>query len=216
MKTYINIVSGVIVMIFMFLTMVVVGIVISALVGPVSLLFIKKVLKHDIKAGLSVAIGASAADTLYAFSASAGLTLLAPLFTRYMPLLKGSVGVLLIFLGFYELKRVHPVQKVALMKHRLMLKGFLLTLANPMTFFVFLAVFSMLNFSSPSVQELFLMTVGVFCGAMLWWYFLGKIAQRFSPAVQEKVYRYSCYLFLGFGVWTIMSVILGCGTRFFD
>lgn len=146
--------------------------------GPVGLSIIRYTLSHGVSYGFFGVIGAISADLLYALLAAFGASLLVDFLTSYEAVISLLGGVLLTSLGLYFLK--HPPSfdgagkkaDVGVGLYAPMVTTFLLTLANPMTLFAFLGIFSVtVTYSMGFWDQLFLVFALVF-GSFSWWVFL--------------------------------------------
>ncbi|HWR45161.1 LysE family translocator [Sporomusa sp.] len=164
------------------------GFFLAAPIGPVNLICIRSTLTYGYITGLTVGIGAALADTLYGYAAAAGLSFITDFISRYHTAFRWGGGVFIIYLGLRTL-RATP-QDLTLEKEppnlfRLFAGIFLLTLTNPITVFVFIAVFSSLGIAV-LVTDFFttvLAAFGVFIGSTLWWITLTGIAHLFCNKV---------------------------------
>lgn len=182
----------------MFLTLIAKGILIGLLVsiplGPIGVLVIQRTVNKSRKAGLLSGMGAALSDTLYAVIAGFSLTFVID-FIREYEILFQSVGALVVLgLGIHIFFK-NPVTD--LRRNRLrgnthfkdIISSFLLTFSNPLTVFVFLAVFTSsgvaINLEQP--YHSFFVILGVFTGACLWWFSLSGIVSLFRHKINLRI-----------------------------
>ena len=182
----------------MFLTLLAKGILIGLLVsiplGPIGVLVIQRTVNKSRKAGLLSGMGAALSDTLYAIIAGFSLTFVID-FIREHEILFQSVGALVVLgLGIHIFFK-NPVTD--LRRNRLrgnthfqdIISSFLVTFSNPLTVFVFLAVFTSsgvaINLEQP--YHSFFVIVGVFTGACLWWFSLSGIVSLFRHKINLRI-----------------------------
>lgn len=182
----------------MFLTLLAKGILIGLLVsiplGPIGVLVIQRTVNKSRKAGLLSGMGAALSDTLYAIIAGFSLTFVID-FIREHEIIFQSVGALVVLgLGIHIFFK-NPVTD--LRRNRLrgnthfqdIISSFLVTFSNPLTVFVFLAVFTSsgvaINLEQP--YHSFFVIVGVFTGACLWWFSLSGIVSLFRHKINLRI-----------------------------
>jgi threonine/homoserine/homoserine lactone efflux protein len=182
----------------MFLTLIAKGILIGLLVsiplGPIGVLVIQRTVNKSRMAGLLSGMGAALSDTLYAIIAGFSLTFVID-FIRTNEMLFQAVGALVVLgLGIHIFFK-DPVTD--LRKSRLrgnthfqdMLSSFLVTFSNPLTVFVFLAVFTSSGVASSLEQPYhsFFVIFGVFLGAFIWWFSLSGIVSLFRHKINLRI-----------------------------
>lgn len=137
----------------LFIRGLVIGFAVAAPVGPIGMLVINRTLTEGRLSGLATGLGAAVADTLYGCVGAFGLTLISNLLMGYAPWTKLLGGLCLCCLGIKTIRarsgensatasRAHPVVAFS--------TTVLLTLANPVTILMFMAVFAGLGFGSGS------------------------------------------------------------------
>lgn len=190
------------------------GFSIAAPVGPIGILCIRRTLANGITSGLASGLGAACTDAVYGCIAALGLTAAAVFLADHQTLLRFGGGLFLVYLGSTIL-RSRPSLLVLKTGRLGLLQDFastlLLTMANPLTIMSFAAVFAGLgggaagDYTAP-----LLMTAGVFCGSMLWWVILCKLAACFRAKLEQGrlagVNRLSGCIIIGFGILSILSV----------
>lgn len=199
----------------LFLKSILVGFCMSAPVGPIAVLCIRRTLVFGRASGLVAGLGAATADSLYAMLAGLGMTLVANLLLEYHGVLRGLGGVALVAMGVTTWRS--PVGCTRLPGAS---RGFwstyvstlLLTLANPLTIFLFAAVFAGVGMDrfSLSYHMAGLLVGGVFLGAVLWWFllsaFIDYLRDKVNRHVLEILNRISGALIVLFGLAAICSI----------
>ena len=182
----------------MFLTLlakgILIGLLVSIPIGPIGVLVIQRTVNKSRIAGLISGMGAALSDTLYAIIAGFSLTFIID-FIREHEILFQAIGALVVMgLGIHIFFK-NPVTD--LRRHRLrgnthfqdILSSFLVTLSNPLSVFVFLAVFTSsgvaINLKMP--YHAFFVILGVFTGAFLWWFSLSGIVSLFRHKINLRV-----------------------------
>lgn len=182
----------------MFLTLLAKGILIGFLVsiplGPIGVLVIQRTVNKSRIAGLLSGMGAALSDTLYAIIAGFSLTFILD-FIRENEIIIQSVGALIVLGLGINIFFKNPVSD--LRRYRLkgsthfqdIISSFLVTFSNPLTVFLFLAVFtsSGVAISLEQPYHSFFVILGVFTGAFGWWFSLSGIVSLFRHKINLRI-----------------------------
>jgi threonine/homoserine/homoserine lactone efflux protein len=182
----------------MFLMLIVKGILIGLLVsiplGPIGVLVIQRTVNKSRIAGLLSGMGAALSDTLYAIVAGFSLTFVID-FIREHEMMFQAIGALVVLVLGISIFFKNPVND--LRRNRLrgnthfqdIISSFLVTISNPLTVFVFLAVFtsSGVAISLEKPYHSFFVILGIFLGAFLWWFTLSGIVSMFRHKINLRV-----------------------------
>jgi threonine/homoserine/homoserine lactone efflux protein len=187
-----------------------IGFSIAAPVGPIGVLCIRRSLVNGRWVGLATGLGAATADATYGAIAGFGLTAISTFLISQRLWLNFFGGIFLCYLGLRTFvskpaKASADIEMVAL--GPAYISTALLTLANPMTIFSFLAVFAGLGLATTAnYGTASLLVVGVFSGSALWWVILsttvGGFRSRVSDSWMQTINRLSGCLILGFGIYS--------------
>jgi threonine/homoserine/homoserine lactone efflux protein len=182
----------------MFLTLLAKGILIGLLVsiplGPIGVLVIQRTVNKSRMAGFLSGMGAALSDTIYAIVAGFSLTFVID-FIRENEIWFQVVGaVVVLALGIHIFFK-NPVTD--LRRNRLrgnthfqdIISSFLVTVSNPMTVFVFLAVFtsSGVAISMQHPEHAFFVILGISTGTILWWFSLSGIVSLFRHKINLRI-----------------------------
>ena len=197
-----------------------IGIIVSAPMGPVGVLTIQRTLNKGRWYGMITGCGAALSDIIYALITGLGMSFVMDLITspqnKFILQLSGSI--LLLVFGVYSF-RADPTKKI----HRSGKKkgtliqngitGFLVTFSNPLIIFLFMACYAQFAFVIP--DRTVEMTFGYLCivaGALLWWYgltwLIDKLREKFSNSGIILINR-----IIG-SIVTIFSIVMLLGTVF--
>ncbi|HAQ18539.1 MAG TPA: lysine transporter LysE [Prolixibacteraceae bacterium] len=182
----------------MFLTLLLKGILIGFLVsiplGPIGILVIQRTVNKSRVAGLMSGMGAALSDTLYAVIAGFSLTFIID-FIRENELLFQAFGALVVLALGIHIFFKNPVTD--LRRNRLkgnthfqdIISSFLVTISNPLTVFVFLAVFtsSGVAISMEKPYHSFFVILGIFSGAFIWWFSLSGVVSIFKHKFNLRI-----------------------------
>lgn len=182
----------------MILTLLIKGIVIGFLVsiplGPIGILVIQRTVNKSRLAGLLSGMGAALSDTLYAVIAGFSLTFLIDFIREHEMIFQAFGALVVLALGIHIFFK-NPVTDL----RRNKLKGnthfqdiissFLVTFSNPLTVFVFLAVFtsSGVAVSMEKPYHSFFVILGIFTGAFIWWFSLSGIVSLVKHKINLRI-----------------------------
>lgn len=182
----------------MFLTLITKGILIGLLVsiplGPIGVLVIQRTVNKSRIAGLLTGLGATLSDTLYAVIAGFSLTFVID-FIRENEILFQTIGSLVLLGMGIHIFFKNPITD--LRRNRLrgnthfkdIVSSFLLTFSNPLSVFVFLAVFASsgvaINIEKP--YHAFFVVLGIFTGAFVWWFSLSGFVSLFRHKINLRI-----------------------------
>jgi threonine/homoserine/homoserine lactone efflux protein len=193
----------------------IIGFSIAAPVGPIGVLCIRRTLAEGRKFGLASGLGAATADAFYGCVAGFGLAFISNFLVSQQMWLRLAGGTFLIYLGVKTLL-AKPAVEAAQSKGSSLFSAFgstfLLTLTNPITIFVYAAVFTGLGLGTAAGDygSAALLVLGVFSGSALWWVLLsfgvGLLRTKVTPSVLLWVNRLSGLVILGFAVYTFWGL----------
>lgn len=171
-----------------------IGIIVSAPMGPVGLLCIQRTMQKGRAYGLVTGAGAALSDLFYALVTGAGLSLVMGFIQNEKNLfgLKLIGSVMLFVFGLWVL-RTDPRKVMRPSKNNNnkgtlfhnFITSFLVTLSNPLIIFLFLALFNMFTFVIPGnfLGKTF-GYISIITGAMIWWlgltYVVAKMKKNFG------------------------------------
>lgn len=188
------------------------GVVITAPLGPVGTLCINRTIEQGFWAGFSGGLGTALGDASYALVAVAGLAAFAgAVSAAIMPLALGG-GLMLLWIGYRGLTR-QPGQAAAVSRAGFLktsVSTFLLTVSNPATILGFGALFAGFGLAGETRSFAAAAIVsGVFLGSLAWWLFLsGAVSlarDKLSTSVVAKVGRATSYMLILFGLAALGS-----------
>ncbi|UTW56450.1 LysE family translocator [Kordiimonas sp. SCSIO 12610] len=173
------------------------GILVSAPVGPVNIICLKRSLSGKALEATIIGFGAAIADTFYAGLAAFGLGAVHKLFMAYEVWFIGFGAVIMAAFAFHtwrsdpHIDQTHSsTQSSKGMKSSLM-ASFSLTIANPGVFIGFLGLFSLAglgDFTAGTTARYLeggMLCLGVIIGSMIWWAFLGLVGSHFSSKISD-------------------------------
>lgn len=171
-----------------------IGLLVSIPLGPIGVLVIQRTVNKSRMAGLLSGMGAALSDTLYAIIAGFSLTYVVEFIREYEIMFQSIAALVVLGLGIHIFFK-NPAAD--LKQHRLrgnthfkdILSTFLVTFSNPLSVFVFLAIFtsSGVVISLEQPYHAFLVILGVFTGTFIWWFSLSGIVSLFRHKMNLRV-----------------------------
>lgn len=198
-----------------------IGLSASIPLGPIGVLCIQRTLNKGRRSGFISGLGAAAADGFYAVIAGFSVSIIINYLTEYQLYIR-IVGSIILFIMGYNLMTTNPAVQLRkqLKKKRKGLFGdfisiFALTLSNPVTVFVFVAVFAGFNVvdKESATTSVLILIAGILIGASSWWFTLSSIVSIFKEKFKLRrlliINRIAGILVIAFGGFII-------ATLFFD
>jgi threonine/homoserine/homoserine lactone efflux protein len=193
-----------------------IGLSIAMVVGPMSVLVIRRTLAEGRLAGLISGLGVAAGDTIYGALGGFGLTFITGFLINGQFWLRLVGGGFLIYLGLKTLVS-RPAEKAARAAGK-DLPGYfiamlLLTLTNPLTIISFAGIMAGLGIGSASGNYLSaaILVAGVSVGSASWWLILTTAISLFrnkiTPGGMAWINRLSGSIILGFGLLALLSLV---------
>lgn len=172
---------------------IIIGLLVSAPLGPIGIMCIQRTLNRGYMSGFISGLGAAAADILFAVIAGFGLSIIINFIEEKHIYFQILGGLFVLYIGF-RIFNTNPVKQLRLQKmNRTRLSQdfvsiFLLTISNPLAIFLFIAIMAALKVANHmlSIFELSILVAGVAGGAILWWFVLASIANRFRKKIRLK------------------------------
>lgn len=170
---------------------IIIGIVVSAPLGPVGVLCIQRTLNKGRWCGFVTGIGATFSDLLYALLTGYGMSFVADFLSKHILYLQIFGSILLMIFGIYTFrsnptKSIRPTSPNKGTYLHNMLTAFMLTLSNPLIIFLFIGLFARFGFLSNNINIFEHMTgyAGIAIGAVLWWFLItfavNKVRKHFD------------------------------------
>lgn len=174
---------------------IIIGICVSAPVGPIGILCIQRTLTKGKKVGIITGLGATFSDLCYAMIAGFSLGFISDFITRYQFWIQIVGSLIIILFGFYIFKS-NPVRSFSSVQKQEsgetyfadFVTSFALCISNPMIMFIFIGLFARMGFFT-SDEPFYQSVVGMFSillGAFLWWLTLNSLVDRFRKKINVR------------------------------
>ena len=170
-----------------------IGILVSAPMGPVGILCVQRTLNKGRWYGFVTGIGATVSDLIYALITGLGMSFVMNLVynsqNRFILQIAGSI--MLLFFGIYSwrsnpVKNIHRSSKTKGTLFHNGLTAFFVTLSNPLIILLFMAVFAQLTFIMPGKPlEMCIGYLSIIAGALLWWFGLTWLIDKIRNKFEE-------------------------------
>lgn len=169
----------------------IVGVVVSAPLGPVGVLCIQRTLNKGRWFGFVTGLGAALSDICYALITGYGMSFMDDLIVKHQLFLQVVGSVMLLAFGVYTF-RSNPVKSLRPVSARRgtylhnFVTAFFVTLSNPLIIFLFIGLFARFSFVMPGSPIGFQLVgyLAIILGALTWWfgitYFVNKVRTRFN------------------------------------
>lgn len=199
-----------------------IGILVSAPVGPVNVLCIQRVIERGFLGGVAAGLGAMLGDGLIALSASLGVGAIPGAVNHYRGVIQMVGGIALLgfgltlYLAAPHLETVEPrhVRKASLRDFAWDIpKTFFLTITNPAAVLGLFAIFGGVStfVEVRSAVDALTMVAAVMGGSLAWWIGLShlvlRIRHRINDAGLKRINRVAGILLIGFGGLLIGEVV---------
>jgi len=179
---------------------IIIGIIVSAPMGPVGVMCIRRTLNKGRWHGFMTGIGASVSDLVYATITALGMSFVFDFINNAhnMFVLQVVGSILLFFFGLHTFRtnphsyRANPMEKLGsypVTKSKLAYNfatGFALAISNPLVILMFVALFARMSFVLPELDfaERVAGYASIWMGAVVWWFaitwLVGKLGSRFD------------------------------------
>ena len=164
-----------------------IGIAVSVPLGPLGMLCIKRTVNKNWKSGFLSGLGIASSDALYAVIAGFSLTIIIDFIRSYEIYFQVLGASMVVLLGLYiflsnPAKDIQKFQRNGTSYVQDFLTAFLLTFTNPLSVFVFIAIFTSYSLVLELSQlfEALLIIGGIFIGGATWWFILTGLANLFK------------------------------------
>ncbi len=166
-------------MIELFIIGIVIGILVSCPMGPIGMLCIQRTLSKGRLSGFISGLGAAFSDILYAVATCLFLGLLVNFIQAHERSLQIFGSIIIVLFGYIifrsnPAKNLQPNHEPKQTLVQDFVTAFLLTFSNMLIVIFFIGLFAQFGFILPehSIQMTVAGLVGIFTGAILWWFFI--------------------------------------------
>lgn len=169
----------------------IVGVVVSAPLGPVGVLCIQRTLNKGRWFGFVTGLGAALSDICYAFITGYGMSFMDEFILKHEVVLQVVGSILLLIFGIYTFRSnpVNELRPTSATKGTYLqnfVTAFFVTFSNPLIIGLFIALFARFSFVMPDKSVGFQLVgyLAIMLGAIAWWlsitFFVNKVRARFN------------------------------------
>lgn len=202
-----------------FINGIIIGFFASVPLGPIGLTCIQRTLNGKRINGIISGFAAATADTFFAIVAAFGISTVQNFIESQQFYLRIGGGIILLVLGlnFFLTNPVIQVRKQRNKNNNLWsdyVSVFLLTLSNPLTVFVFGAIFASFGIIPKESKwyEMLVLVAGIFIGASAWWNVLVSIIDIFRKKFHLRrlwwMNKIMGVIISSFGIFALISSLL--------
>ncbi|MDE7350051.1 MAG: LysE family translocator [Muribaculaceae bacterium] len=177
----------------------IIGVVISAPMGPVGIYCLQRTLDKGRLSGFYTGIGAAVSDFIYCLLTGFGLSFIEDFINTHRSPIQFLGSVVLVFFGIWLMRKKPDGQiaadadKDAPSREGDILKGFALTFSNPLILFLIIGLFAQFNFVIEGMKfyHYVLGFIGIIGGALGWWWlvthFVDKLRGHFTQRTMKRI-----------------------------
>lgn len=207
----------------------VIGVVVSAPMGPVGIYCIQRTLDKGRLSGFYTGVGAAVSDLIYCLLTGFGLSFIEDFINNHRPPIQLVGSVVLIFFGIWLIHKKPDGGSIAAdadhgapSREGDILKGFALTFSNPLILFLIIGLFAQFNFVIEGMKfyHYVLGFVGIVAGALGWWWlvthFVDKLRGHFNQRTMKlinMVIGVIILIFAGVGIFSSASSLIAAPHR---
>lgn len=199
---------------------IIIGVIISAPLGPVGIMCLRETLHSGRKEGLLVGVGAMVSDVFYCFLAYLGVEYILDMILNHDTLLRLVGGIILLVFGAFvflhakrnRIKNSAPKRLSKVRGLGIVAQALGLTLCNPLILLLILPLYARFQFVQPTLYPsltLWVALLSIATGCMLWWTILTSAISVLSARLGMKGIRYINYavalLLWGLGIFGVIS-----------
>ncbi len=203
---------------------IVIGILVSAPVGPVNVLCIQRAVSRGFWGGMMAGLGAALGDGTIAFFAALGVGAISGLVDTYRAVIQTVGGLVLIVFGvrlWVADPAAQPLEENGSAPGSIadyawdVPKTFFLTITNPGAVLGLFAIFGGVStfVSVTRTADALLMVAAIMAGSMAWWFTISQIAGYFRHKLSvqrlHQINQVAGLLLIAFGIVLIGEIVLG-------
>lgn len=171
---------------------IIIGILVSAPMGPIGVLCIRRALHKGRMEGFLSGIGATLSDLVYASITYLGIGIVVGFIEDNNPIFSALGSLFMLGFAFYIWRaktafNVRDQDSSTPTKHsRTIISAFLLTLSNPLIVFVYIAFFARFSIIPEGVSHLLgyiVAMTGIALGAIGWWWLITWLVSRLRDRI---------------------------------
>lgn len=172
---------------------VLIGILISAPMGPIGMLCIQRTLSKGRWAGMFTGVGAAVSDLIYCMLTGFGLSFITDIIDAHQLVIQLVGGAVICAFGVYLFRKnpTRALQRDIVVQQNYWtdaISGFLFTFSNPLILFFIIGLYARFNFIMPEYQwgHYILAYCMIMAGALAWWYTVSLLVNKLRARVNVR------------------------------
>ena len=199
-----------------FIKGIIVGIIITAPIGPVGALVVQRTINEGRAAGIVSGLGSAVGDAIYATIVAFGLTFISEMLMHREAWVHVIGGIILVVFGvrvYFSKPPSYSENKVERSHFGTFGSALLLTLSNPMVILSILALFAILGIHKPAdyYRTAALLVAGIFTGCTVLWIVLCYVISNLRGKLTERglviVNKVTGIFIFGCGAYAFITLI---------
>jgi threonine/homoserine/homoserine lactone efflux protein len=181
---------------------IIIGILVSAPMGPIGLMCIQRTLNKGRWHGFFSGVGASFSDLFYATITCLGMGIVIDFVEANQDVIQIIGSVLLMVFGIYTFqsnpsKSLHKPKEGVSTYSQDTATAFLLTLSNPLVILLYIALFARFNFidSNETLYSVIIGLSSIVVGALVWWFTITFLVGKLRKIINLR------------GLWLMNKVV---------
>lgn len=218
-------------LLYMVLRGIIIGVVVSAPMGPVGIFCIQRTLDKGRLSGFYTGVGAAISDLIYCLLTGFGLSFIEEFINIHRSPIQLLGSIVLIFFGIWLIRKKPDGSLSAGIDHDSpsregdILKGFALTFSNPLILFLIIGLFAQFNFVIEGIKfyHYLLGFLGIVAGALGWWwvvtFFVDKLRGHFNQRTMKlinTIVGVIILIFAAVGIFSSASTLLAARPSLFE
>lgn len=161
---------------------IIIGIIVVFPIGPLGIIALQRTINRGWKIGFFSGVGAAVSDLVYSSAAIFGISFVDGFIIRHKYLINQITGTLFLIVGINIFinasvnKDIEEEERKEIMHPAL--SNFLLGLSNPMTFLIFLSIFTKMKLENGELLHNVILVISIFTGSVLFWIITSKFVNN--------------------------------------
>ncbi|MDE6715130.1 MAG: LysE family transporter [Muribaculaceae bacterium] len=202
-----------------------IGLLISAPMGPIGVLCIRRTLNSGRWSGFFTGLGASFSDIIYCLLTGLGLSFIIDFVTANQNILQILGSVVLLIFAYYLIKHIpkKEIHRPRSSRKKIsctqdFITGFFFTLSNPLIIFLIIGLFARFNFLDTELNLYYSIIgfISIMLGAIMWWFvitlFVDAVRNRFNTRTMVIINRTIGIIIL---IMALVGLVMGTKAYFF-
>ncbi len=172
----------------------IIGFLVSVPLGPIGVLCVQRTVNKNWRAGFYSGLGAASSDALYAVIAGFSLTYIIDFIKHYEMIFQCLAAFVILVLGLHiffknPIKEIRKYRRKGATYFQDYFSTFIVTFSNPLSIFVFLAIFagSGIVLQLNHILDALLIVLCIFAGASTWWLILTSLIDMFRHKLNLRI-----------------------------